>query len=416
MKRLVLIFSALMLIALLAAVWHSSLQPRPVVLTPTLTGEQEYCLTCHADLPEISSSHPVETFGCVICHGGERLALEADLAHSSLRGGRNPSRLEVVEASCGGSLCHSGEGLAERHHIPRLLTSLHATYAGAIASVRCAAGEQPSLEASLGAVSAADNDGKSQTGILILSAFDPARAASPEVQTFAQDCLYCHLSAQPLPGEAFARLEGCAACHTPTANHDLRPLKEKGNQNGIHHLTVAISYTQCNTCHNRGEYDLSSLSFQPRQDQSSDIYPPGTQFARCEWTLDCIDCHTRLESMGDGDLHSSQAEFQYVQCRTCHGTLTQLPRTRVLSTKDEVAYRLAFLNPVIEVAPGDTILVTDKGELLWTIRQLQGGEFELFGKASGQRFIFQPVKGSDCQQNPDQQQASDCHACHATQH
>ena len=43
----------------------------PVGITPTLTGQAEYCLTCHADLPEISQSHPVETFGCVLCHGGE---------------------------------------------------------------------------------------------------------------------------------------------------------------------------------------------------------------------------------------------------------------------------------------------------------------------------------------------------------
>jgi heterodisulfide reductase subunit A len=44
--------------------------------TPLVTAN---CLTCHADLPEISASHPVASFGCVSCHGGERLALDADL-------------------------------------------------------------------------------------------------------------------------------------------------------------------------------------------------------------------------------------------------------------------------------------------------------------------------------------------------
>lgn len=419
MKRLVLIFSGLMLVALLAAIWHTSRLPRPVALTPTLTGQQEYCLTCHADLPEISTSHPVETFGCVICHGGERLALEADLAHSSLRGERNPSRLEVVEASCGGSLCHSGDALGERHHISRLVTSLHATYAGAIANVRYAAGAQPSLEAVQGISSVQDNDGASETGILTLSAFDPDKETSPAVQTFAKDCLYCHLSAQPLPGEAYARLEGCAACHTSTTSQDLPSLEEKGIQGGIHRLTIAIPFDQCNTCHYRGSYDASSISFHPRQDQplnrQQDMYPPEAQFALCEATLDCIDCHTRLESMGDGDLHSSQAEFQYIQCRTCHGTIDQLPRTRVLSTKDEVALRLAFLNPVIDLEPGDTILVTDQGELMWAIRQLPGSEYELFGKASGERIVFHPVKGSACQQKPDEQEARYCRACHAIQ-
>ena len=54
-------------------------RPLPVELIPTLTEQPEYCLTCHADLPEISAAHPVKTFGCVICHGGERLALDADV-------------------------------------------------------------------------------------------------------------------------------------------------------------------------------------------------------------------------------------------------------------------------------------------------------------------------------------------------
>ena len=64
---------------------------KPIALIPTLTGKVEYCLTCHSDLPEISKSHPVKTFGCVICHGGEPLALDATLAHSTLRGGANPA-------------------------------------------------------------------------------------------------------------------------------------------------------------------------------------------------------------------------------------------------------------------------------------------------------------------------------------
>jgi hypothetical protein len=103
---LLLIASGMLIITISLLWWLDFRQPTPVALTPTLSGETEYCITCHADLPEISASHPVEAFGCVSCHGGERLALNADLAHSSMRGGANPSALSVVEASCGGSNCH----------------------------------------------------------------------------------------------------------------------------------------------------------------------------------------------------------------------------------------------------------------------------------------------------------------------
>ncbi|MCA9915788.1 MAG: hypothetical protein KC496_20680, partial [Anaerolineae bacterium] len=92
-----------------------------------MTGEEEFCISCHTDLPEISPSHPVEIFGCVTCHGGERLALDAGLAHSSMRGGNNPSDLSVVEQSCGGSECHSGDPDDERDHIQRVMTSVQST-------------------------------------------------------------------------------------------------------------------------------------------------------------------------------------------------------------------------------------------------------------------------------------------------
>src|SRR5512143_3808601 len=104
MRRYLIFIGATLLVAsILAAWWLDSRRPTPVALTPTLTGQTEYCLTCHSDLPQISASHPVKTFGCVICHGGEPLALNADLAHSTMRGGANPSDLLVVEQSCGGS-------------------------------------------------------------------------------------------------------------------------------------------------------------------------------------------------------------------------------------------------------------------------------------------------------------------------
>jgi hypothetical protein len=81
---------------------------------------------------------------------------------------------------------------------------------------------------------------------------------------------------------------------------------------------------------------------------------------------------------------------------------------------------LAFLNPVLDLKVGDTILMTDKGELLWTIRVLQAdgsnsSTYELFSKATGQRLTFRPVMGSTCQQAPDQQESRYCHECHAEQ-
>ncbi len=417
MRRL-LAFASFLLFLILALAWYlDARQPDAVELIPTLTNQVEYCLTCHADLPEISASHPVATFGCVSCHGGERLALDAELAHSTMRGGANPSDLSVVEASCGGSNCHSGSEADDRQHIQRVMTSVQSTYAGAIAGIRYTFGAQTDLNAHLGIRAVSDEETK--TGITSLSSFDPASEENPFVQKFGENCLTCHINAQPRDGEAYARQTGCAACHTPL--FDSPPIfgENGGRQRGVHTLSTAIPYSQCNTCHNRGNYDLRTMTFIERSDHPTrridDYYQPIGLFTRCEYTLDCVDCHTRSEVMGDGDIHKDQASIEYVQCRTCHGTLDELPLTRTLTDPNDIAFTLDFLNPVMDLKLGDTILVTEMGEPLWNTRALPDGTYEMIGKATRQYFTFRPVMGTACEQKPDEQESHYCHECHAVE-
>ncbi len=409
MRKLTVLASALLLLAVAAAWWMDSRRPQPIALVPTLTGQPEYCLTCHDDLREISPSHPLQTFGCVLCHGGERLALDADLAHSSMRGGKNPSDPAVVEQSCGGSQCHSGLAAENNDHIQRVRTSVQSTYAGAIASIRYSFGAQPDLTARFGTLAVTDDLVTTKNGLPSLAAFNPAKETNPAILKFAQNCLNCHLNSEPREGAAFARQTGCAACHSPTP----QPGTARGQG---HRLTTAISYTQCNACHNRGNYDLRAMSFVERDDNPTDrlhaYYQPIAQFTKCEYTLDCVDCHTRIEAMGDGDLHSSKKDIQYIQCKTCHGTLTELPKAITLTDPNDLAFRLALLNPVLDLQLGDTILVTEQGEPLWNTRVLPDGTYELVGKATSQVFTFNPVMGSTCPQKYGQQSSQYCHQCH----
>lgn len=408
MRKLIAIASGILLLALAVAWWMNSRQPKPVELIPTLTNQPEYCLTCHADLPEISASHPVKTFGCVICHGGERLALNADLAHSTMRGSKNPSDLTVVETSCGGTNCHSGGEADNRDHIQRVMTSIQTTYAGAIANIRFTFGAQKDLTARFGISAVTDDQTKS--GIPSLAAFDPASESNPFIQKFGQNCLTCHINATPREGAQYTRQTGCAACHSPL------PVGEGQGEGKIHTLTTAISYTQCNACHNRGNYNLRTMAFDERTDKPTDrlhdYYQPISQFTKCEYTLDCVDCHTRTEAMGNGDLHSNKKEIQYIQCKTCHGTPTELPLTKTLTDPNDIAFRLALLNPVVDLKLGDTILVTEKGEPLWNTRILPDRTYEMIGKATKQAFTFRPVMGSACTQNGQDQSSAYCHTCH----
>jgi len=401
MKKTLTPASGLLLLTLLFVWWWNSRLPKAVELTPTLTGQAEYCLTCHADVPEISPSHPTATFGCVTCHGGERLALDADLAHSTMRGGANPSDLSVVEQSCGGTSCHSGSEADDRHHIQRVMTSIQSTYAGAIANIRYTFGAQTDLNAYSGITTLTDE--QTQTGIASLAAFKAAGDDHPFIQKFGENCLTCHINATPLEDENYTRHTGCAACHS-TAQHT---------------FATAIPYTQCNTCHNRGNYDLRTMTFVERTDQPTkridDYYQPIAQFTQCEYTLDCVDCHTRTEVMGNGDIHANKKDIQYTQCKTCHGTPTEQPLTKKLTDPNDIAFTLSFLNPVGDLKLGDMILITEKGEPLWNTRVLSDGTYELFGKATSQYFTFNPVMGSGCTQSGDDQSSAYCHECHAVE-
>ena len=409
-KRFLVLCSGFLLAVVLLIGWKEMHHPQPVALTPTLTGQTEYCLTCHAGLQPISPSHPVEDFGCVRCHGGERLALDANLAHSTLLNGRNPSDLTVVQTACGGDACHSGPAAAVRDQLQRVLTNLHTTYAGAIAAVRYAHGAQADLTAHFGLTTGEGTGATQSAGLRALTAFDPLNETGAWAKIFVQNCLTCHLSAQPMAGAAMARLTGCAACHTATGGEA---------PSTSHRLTTAIAYQQCNTCHNRGTYSVHTLQFQPRTDQPTkrqqDYYLPGTPMAKCEYQLDCVDCHTRQEIMGEGVLYSHPADAQYIQCLTCHGSLTSPPLTYTIASPTDLALQLAALNPAVRLQVGDTILVTARGEPLWNIHRLPDGTFEVIGKATGQHYRLPLVQGSACQQQPNAQKAQDCHVCHAAQ-
>lgn len=435
-QKISAVLGFLLLLLTVGAVIRQSHQPEIVEIIPTLTGRPELCLTCHQGIEEISASHPQEAFGCVLCHGGDGLALDADLAHATMRGGSvpgttgNPSDLAVVKESCGGSACHSGAAEDGSDHIHRVLTSVQATYAGAIAQVNYAFGQQPDPAARWGVFAVQDDNITTETGVPYLEKFSPGPDAPEAIHAFSQDCQLCHITAVPLDQPYFFRSTGCAACHTIYENDGLYrggdptiPRDEPGHA-GSHQLTTAIPYYQCNHCHNRGNYSLRQMTFLERDDlpgphnltaqeqRALDYYQPIAQFTLCEWELDCVDCHTNGEVMGDGDIHSSQGEIQYIQCQTCHGTLTEMPLLKTIADAEDPAIVSANLNPNYSVAVGDTVIATTRDETFGWVKW-DGKRLLETGKVDGRLYEVPLVIDSACRQQPDQQESRYCHECHA---
>ena len=76
------------------------------------------------------------------------------------------------------------------------------------------------------------------------------------------------------------------------------------------------------------------------------------------------------------------------------------------------ALRLARLNGRYPLKVGDEVVVTDRGEKLGSV-QLRYGRLIQYGKLDGKAYPVPVVKGSGCQQQPDRQDSSACHECHA---
>lgn len=379
-------------------------------LLPPPTGREEGCLACHAGIREsVSASHPVEAFGCVSCHNGNaRERNDEDRAHRDLVA--NPGDLAHAERFCGE--CHASQVV----FVERTIMS---TYAGAITHVRQSFGVQTTDAAEFGVAAVGH-----------LQAFAPAAGDPQPVHDFADNCLDCHLHGEGIDAPYYYRSTGCSSCHVLYSDDGLYqgndptiPADEPGHM-ATHSFTTAIPYYQCNHCHNRGNFDLRDMAWHDRgdlppragytaeQQRLADYYQPIGQFTLCEWKLDCIDCHTSQEVMGDGRIHDNRESAQYVQCQTCHGTLDAPPRSATIASENDIALTRAGLNPNLSLALGDTIVMTDRSEPFYHVVQ-HGDGWLLTGKATGTAYDMPLVTGSACEQDPAQQESQYCHACHA---
>ena len=67
--------------------------------------------------------------------------------------------------------------------------------------------------------------------------------------------------------------------------------------------------------------------------------------------------------------------------------------TRTLTDPNDLAFRLALLNPVVDLKLGDTILVTEKDEPLWNITRAGRWELPTGRKSHRAGFPFQARQG-----------------------
>jgi len=392
-------------------------------------GEVERCKTCHIGIEEISPSHPSNTFGCAVCHGGNPASLDKQTAHEHMLGVAHPGSLEVASLSCGstgpnGEACHSQNHEQAKNEVDLVKTSIMSTKAGELSSVRMMFGLDKTKDVP-----------KLKKNEVAIHYSNPIAGLAQE-KGFQDSCLsMCHQGGGGLLPGSQNTARGCEVCHVltnPQQTYQGSDSVMKGFEAGhgmTHQLTTQIPYTQCNQCHNQGIHDPIQMQFSNRPDLAkvvkdwkngdkdwanrlANYYLPGELFAKCEVSLDCIDCHTRQDVMGDGKMWTSQYDAVHIQCMDCHGSTTSPPLTKTIKSADDPAFDEKISNPVFpELKVGEQIMVTKKGEELTFLRH-QGQDWIIYSRVKGEHFKIPLVQGSSCKQNPQEQNADSCHKCH----
>lgn len=266
------------------------------------SGKIELCLSCHKEIIQ-EKAHAREVVGCSSCHLGNPLTLDFKKAHEGII--KNPADLRVIEKTCGQANCHPSD-------VPKVKKSLMATNYGIIHRLLKVFSEEEVT--------------KKYPHLTVESLYHLERDSqikkSLALDYYRKLCGTCHLWVEKgkLPDFLKERGGGCSSCHLVK--------KEEFKEKKLHPLiTKAIPLRNCVECHNRSgrigftyqglyENEQGGIGEQIWKDgRLLSKIPPDIHF---EKGLVCVDCHTREETMGDGNFYKNISEALEISCETCH--------------------------------------------------------------------------------------------------
>jgi len=332
----------------------------------------EKCVFCHKGISEIGKAHPLN-FGCTVCHGGDGNSEDKEAAHLTLiydpeakTGKRNPSSLSVVDKTCGQAYCHSGHFQKDRNHIERVKKSMMGNLAGMISGLRYQWGAQGNRKSSYGVHAIKDKDGDVPLGkgalskLMALPLFTDEevrsgadnRLVSHHVgdRILKDSCFQCHIDSPGKPGSF--RSQGCAACHFAYSKDGLYKgedptiSREELGHPKKHRMITLTPNSICLQCHKGFQTSQPDISVGSTYEdgiikKTSENFFPGfgkiKQDIHFKAGLECVDCHTQFDIMGDGNIYSKQHQAVEVQCETCHGDSDSRPQiAQVIDPLDRV--------------------------------------------------------------------------------
>lgn len=370
------------------------------------------CGDCHTALEHVSAAHG----GCVACHGGDPRATDKKRAHASLRGPANPSAPDTWAEACG--RCH-------RYQLERVTSTIMQTNAGMIRNIQLTWEGEDGRAYTASGGKYFDANGKP----VEYAAVQDLDNLSGEL--YRKFCSRCHIGSRNAESYASAHASGCAACHFPwndTATYEGRDtsMRGRGGHSDSHAMTALPDTRVCSRCHNRS--GRIAFSYQGLYDGNNGLVPtssgeggpvmasgarnlvhitPDVHFAA---GMECIDCHTSRDVMGDGFAYRNMYLQTEISCEDCHGSAGDVPRYREITRENDEALRESknYRQPATS---GMRMIQTAKGRSYSNVFY-QAGAIWLQGKRSGKLYRSKVITGT-----PEHTIAGhgrlECHACHS---
>lgn len=373
--------------------------------------ENAGCLHCHGQIEHVSANHP----RCRDCHGGNDQSRDKTAAHRGMFGPRNPAAPEHWANTCGA--CH-------QHQLGRVASSLMATNAGMIRNIQLTWGETPGQTYSPAGSQTFDSTGKPLT-LAPVSELDSLGG-----ELYRKYCSRCHVGSENADAYGASHAAGCAACHFPfndTATYQGRDSLLFGRYPAAasHRLEPLPDSTVCSRCHNRS--GRIALSYVGLYDGNNGLVPtkggelgpvaisgarnavhiaPDVHFAK---GLECIDCHTSRDVMGDGYSYRNMYQQTEIACEDCHGGLSP-PKTVPLLRENDPALRESarYSRPL---RAGNRAVLTAKGRPYSNVYQ-ENGAILLVAKRSGKIHKSPIITGTPAHTIVGHGRL-ECYACHS---
>lgn len=375
-------------------------------------GDGSTCAQCHKGLELASPAHPT----CISCHGGDPEAKEEKASHKGMYGPKNPADPKFWEKTCG--QCHP-------YQLDRVRSNLMYTNTGMIKNT------QETWEGEDGILYATRKEQvyDAQGEALTLEGVESLDNLSGEL--YRKFCSLCHIGIESNQVWRGSHASGCAACHFPynengTYQGGDKTVKGKWPHSASHKMEVLPDNKVCVRCHNRS--GRIALSYEGRNDGNNSLVPtrngdPGPDIiggvrnvtriqpdVHHEKGMECIDCHTSRDIMGDGYAYENLYQQTETTCEDCHGSTSKKPLSEMISRENDEVLRESAHYPQ-QMQQGDEMVLTSKGRKYANVF-IQEGKVWVQGKRSGKLHESKVITATP-EHTIVGHERLECHSCHS---